>query len=55
MNSKTFVLVGTIIGSSIGSFIPSLWGAGIFSFSSIIFGAIGAVAGIYIGFKLSNQ
>ncbi len=55
MNSKTFVLIGTIIGSSIGSLVPLLRGDGVFSFSSIIFSAIGAIAGIYLGFKLSNQ
>ena len=54
MNSKTPVLIGTLVGSAIGGFIPSLWGASAFSFSSIIFGSIGAIIGIYIGFKLSN-
>ncbi len=54
MNSKSLILITTIVGSTVGSFIPSLWGAGIFSFSSIIFGSLGAIAGIYVGFKLSN-
>ncbi len=54
MNSKAPVLIGTIIGSSVGGLIPSLWGAGPFSFSSIIFGSIGAIVGIYVGFKSSN-
>jgi uncharacterized membrane protein YeaQ/YmgE (transglycosylase-associated protein family) len=43
-----------IVGSTIGSFIPALWGAGTFSFSSIIFSSLGALAGIYLGFKLGN-
>lgn len=55
MNSKAPVLIGTIIGSTLGSLVPSLWGAGMFSFSSIIFGSIGAIIGIYVGFKLSNN
>lgn len=54
MNSKTPVLIGTLVGSSIGGLVPSLWGANAFSLSSLIFGSIGAIAGIYIGFKLSN-
>jgi hypothetical protein len=54
MNSKTAVWIGMAIGSSLGSYIPELWGAGMFSFSSIIFGSLGAMAGVYIGFKLSN-
>ncbi len=42
------------VGSSIGSFIPSLWGAGVFSFSSLIFGALGAMLGIYAAFKMTR-
>lgn len=55
MNSKTSVWIGVLVGSSVGSYIPALWGDGLFSFSSIIFGSIGAIIGIYIGFKLSNN
>lgn len=54
MNSKTLVWIGMFVGSTIGSFIPTLWGAGMFSFSSIFFSSIGAIVGIYFGFKLSN-
>jgi uncharacterized membrane protein YeaQ/YmgE (transglycosylase-associated protein family) len=42
------------IGSTVGGFVPSLWGAGVFSFSSIIFSSLGAAAGIYIGYKIST-
>ena len=51
---KQMVWMGMFIGSSIGGFIPSLWGAGIFSMSSIFFGGIGAIAGIWAGYKLST-
>jgi len=54
MSTKTNVYIGTIIGSIAGGLIPSFWGAGEFSFSSIIFSAIGAIVGIIIAFKLSN-
>jgi len=54
MNSKAFVWVGMTIGSIIGGLIPTLWGADVFSLSPMIFGALGAIAGIYIGFKLSR-
>jgi len=58
MNSKKLIWVGIIVGSTIGSFIPILWGGGVFSFSSIIFSFIGAIVGIYVGiyimFKLVN-
>ncbi len=54
MNSKALVWIGMTVGSLIGSLIPDLWGTDMFSLSSLIFGSIGAIVGIYIGFKLSN-
>ena len=54
MNSKTLVWVGATIGSFIGSFVPSLWGADMLSMSSLIFGSLGAVIGIYLGYKISK-
>ncbi len=42
------------IGSTIGSIIPSLWGADMFSLWGIFLSALGGAIGIYFGFKLSN-
>jgi uncharacterized membrane protein YeaQ/YmgE (transglycosylase-associated protein family) len=54
MSKKQAVYVGTVAGSMAGSYIPLLWGASELSFSSLIFGAIGAIVGIYIGFKMGE-
>ena len=54
MNSKALVWIGATIGSVVGGFIPSLWGAGIFSLAPLIFGSVGAIIGIYLGYKISN-
>ena len=55
MNSKPFVWVGMTIGSVAGGYLPALWGdTNIFSFASLILGSLGAIAGIYIGFKMSQ-
>ena len=54
MNSKTFIWIGTIVGSSVGGMIPMLWGDGAFSLSSVIFSSFGAILGIYAGFKLGQ-
>lgn len=43
-----------LVGSTIGGFIPALWGDSFLSFSSIIFSALGAMAGIYIVYKLTH-
>jgi hypothetical protein len=44
------VTIGTIVGSS----APSLWGAGSFSLSSVVFAAVGGVAGLWLGLRLSS-
>ncbi|KND49835.1 MAG: hypothetical protein AB203_01960 [Parcubacteria bacterium C7867-008] len=51
---KQVIFVGMAVGSFVGSYIPSLWGAGIFSFSSVIFGAVGGLVGIFIAYRISN-
>jgi len=54
MESKRSVWAGMVIGGGIGGYIPILWGAGYFSFTSILFNAIGAIIGIWIAFKLTH-
>jgi hypothetical protein len=57
MNDKIcsmFIWLGLIVGSIAGSYIPCWWGSSIFSFSSIIGGAVGGFGGIWIGFKLGR-
>jgi len=54
MQTKTFVWLGLFIGSTIGSFVPMIWGGDMLSFSSIIFGGLGGIAGIIIFFKLAQ-
>jgi hypothetical protein len=54
MSSKSLIWILMGVGSSIGSYIPTLWGAGLFSFSSIILCGIGGFAGIYLGYRLSE-
>lgn len=51
---KQIVWIGLLVGSTIGGFIPELWGAGVFSFSSIILSAIGGMVGIWVGWKIAS-
>ncbi len=53
MEKKT-IMLGMVVGSSVGSFVPMLWGADILSFSSIIFAAIGGLFGIWGAYKLAQ-
>ena len=41
-------------GSVVGGYVPVLWGASSFSMVSFLFGAIGAVAGIWAGIRISE-
>ncbi|HEV7701986.1 MAG TPA: hypothetical protein VGO63_00880 [Candidatus Paceibacterota bacterium] len=54
MNSKSLIWVFMFIGSTIGGFIPTLWGAGFLSISSVFLTAVGGILGIWLGFKLSS-
>jgi hypothetical protein len=54
MNTKHFIWIATIICGYIGGFIPTLWGASGFSFSTIIGNTLGGILGVFIGFKLSQ-
>lgn len=52
MNRKSAIRVGLLLGSVLGGYVPLLWGTSFLSFSSVIFGSLGALLGIYIGFKV---
>ncbi len=54
MSSKFLIYIGMTIGGYIGGYLPTLWGADYFSFSSIIFGMFGGIAGIWLGYKISR-
>jgi uncharacterized membrane protein YeaQ/YmgE (transglycosylase-associated protein family) len=43
------------VGSTIGGFIPSLWGDNFLSMSSVFLTAVGGMIGIWIGFKISQN
>lgn len=52
---KTIIMFSAIVGSSIGSYAPALWGAGFLSFSSVFFGSVGGFLGIWTGYKLGQR
>ena len=41
-------------GGFVGGYVPVLWGANSFSLESFLFGALGAVAGVWIGVRISE-
>lgn len=43
-----------VVGSAIGGYVPVLWGGSLFSLSSVLLTALGGLAGIWAGLKLSR-
>ena len=52
--NKFIIGVGMFVGSTIGSYIPVLWGGNLLSFTSIIFSVIGGLLGIWFGYRVSK-
>lgn len=40
------IILGGVIGSTIAGSIPQLWGAGMFSLSSVVLSMVGGIAAI---------
>ena len=54
MNAKTLIMIGLLAGSTLGGYVPALWGAGAFSLASVFFGGVGGLAGIWAAYKISR-
>jgi uncharacterized membrane protein YeaQ/YmgE (transglycosylase-associated protein family) len=54
MASKKLYYLALFVGSTIGGFVPSLWGASFLSFSSLIFSSAGAILGIIVVYKTTT-
>jgi len=54
MNSKSLIMIGLVVGSIVGSYVPALWGAGWLSIASVLIGGIGGLLGIWAGYKVSR-
>jgi len=48
------VMIGMVIGSSIGGYLPTLFGAPGISLWTLLGSTVGGFIGIYISFKLSG-
>ncbi|HEV2105317.1 MAG TPA: hypothetical protein VGU27_06255 [Candidatus Eisenbacteria bacterium] len=55
LTPKRLVMAGMVVGSTIGSWLPTLWGAGWLSMASVLIGAAGGLAGIWVGWKLAQR
>jgi len=53
MSPKSAVFLGMLIGSLVGGWIPSIFGADLFSYAGVIGSTIGALLGVYLAYKLT--
>ena len=54
MDKKKTIMYAMLIGSTIGGYIPTVWGDSIFSMSSVLLTAVGGFLGIWIGYKIGE-
>jgi hypothetical protein len=51
---RSVISVCALAGTTLGSLIPALWGGSSFSLASIVLGIAGAIAGVWLGARLSR-
>lgn len=51
MSSKTMIMIGMVVGSIIGGYLPILFGASFLSLWSLLGSAAGGLLGIWITYK----
>ena len=44
-----------LVGSFVGSYVPTLWGASSLGVESLLFGAIGSVVGVFVGVRIAES
>ena len=54
MDKKRLIWIFLFIGATVGSYLPTIWGDGVFSMTSIILSFVGGAIGIWAGFKLGD-
>jgi hypothetical protein len=54
MNNK-LIFFFLFVGSTVGGYLPLLWGGSILSLSSVLWGAVGGGIGIYIGYTIGQR
>lgn len=55
MNTKALIWIGMAVGSTLGGFIPNLWGTSVLSLAGFVCSGIGALFGIWIAYKVANS
>jgi hypothetical protein len=51
---RSVIGLSVLVGSTLGGYLPVLWGSSSFSVTSLVFGALGGIAGVWVGVRLST-
>jgi hypothetical protein len=54
MQTRSVTMICASLGMFVGGYLPLLWGASAFSPASLLLAALGGVAGIWAGVRLSD-
>ncbi len=54
MSGKSLYILFITVGSIVGGYIPSLWGASMFSFSGFFFSSVGSIIGFWVAYRIVN-
>ena len=54
MTMRSVIGLCATFGTFAGGYVPTLWGGSDFSLSSLLFAAVGGIAGVWLGVRLSN-
>ena len=54
MARSKLIWLGLLVGSTIGGFVPALWGDDMLSVSSVILSGVGGIVGIWLGYRLGD-
>lgn len=55
MELKKLIWIGMLLGSCVGGYVPTMWGAEMISFSSLFGSFIGSFVGIWAAYKLNQM
>ncbi len=55
MDLKKLVRFGLLIGSTVGGYVPTFWGAPMFSFTSLFGSLLGGLIGIWIAYQIHQR
>ena len=51
MSSSRAIWFGIFVGSTIGGFVPLLWGGEMLSYSGVLMSRVGAFVGLWIAYR----